>query len=76
MDHDKSFMTKKKVTLDNFEFVNNDYSGGSNLGQGAYGKVHLVRYKGKQRMYAMKLISKKLIAKYGARDYIRREIKL
>ena len=49
MNNDKSFRKKRKITLNDFEFINKSQKASSNLGQGAYGKVFLVRYKSSKK---------------------------
>ena len=44
------------MSLEDFNYVNvgDSYS---NLGLGSFGNVHLVRYKDKQKLYAMKIVN-------------------
>jgi serine/threonine protein kinase len=51
----------------------NDFSFVANIGRGTYGIVQLVRHKGNGELYAMKTMSKRVIADYGQIDQILRE---
>jgi serine/threonine protein kinase len=51
----------------------NDFSFVANIGRGSYGIVQLVRYKGNGELYAMKVMSKRVVAEYGQIEQILRE---
>ncbi|OHS99694.1 AGC family protein kinase [Tritrichomonas foetus] len=55
MPSDQSNEIHKRVSLDDFEFIRV-------IGRGSYGKVSLVRYKENGKLYALKSMSKRLLA--------------
>jgi serine/threonine protein kinase len=60
------FRMAPRVGIKDFSFV-------ANIGRGTYGIVQLVRHKGSGELYAMKIMSKRVIADYAQIDQTLRE---